>query len=129
MLLDKISYWFHGPERGDIIVFHYPYAPNDDYIKRVIGVPGDHVQVHDEAVFVNGRRLTEHYIAAPPDYVDDKVVPKGYLYVLGDNRDNSSDSHEWGLLPLKDVIGRAVFSYWPLSEASFLQRPSYPSVK
>ena len=128
VLLDKFSYWFHGPERGDIVVFHYPFAPSDDYIKRVIGVAGDHVQVYGGSVHVNGVRLSERYIADTPNYTDDKVVPKGDLYVLGDNRDNSSDSHIWGLLPLKDVVGRALVAYWPISDASLLQRPSYPNV-
>jgi signal peptidase I len=128
VLLDKFSYWFHGPERGDIVVFHYPLAPSVDYIKRVIGVAGDHVQVDGGNVYVDGARLSERYIAAQPDYTDNRVVPNGYLYVLGDNRDNSSDSHIWGLLPLKDVVGRALIAYWPLSDASFLADPSYPGV-
>jgi signal peptidase I len=128
VMLDKVTYLFRSPERGDIVVFRYPYAPKDDYIKRVIGLPGDHVQVYGGNVFVNGHKLSEKYIADPPDYTDDKIVPKGYLYVLGDNRDNSSDSHEWGLLPRGNIIGRAMFSYWPLSELSFLHLPSYPNV-
>jgi len=128
VMLDKVTYHFRAPERGDIVVFRYPYAPKDDYIKRVIGLLGDHVQVYGGAVYVDGHRLRESYIADPPDYTDNKVVPKGYLYVLGDNRDNSSDSHEWGLLPRQNIIGRAMFSYWPLSELSFLAQPSYPGV-
>ncbi len=128
VMLDKVSYLFRAPERGDIIVFHYPYAPKDDYIKRVIGLPGDHVQVYGGHVYINGHMLVEPYIADAPDYTDDKVVPKGFLYVLGDNRDNSSDSHEWGLLPRANVVGRAMFSYWPLSELSFFHQPSYPGV-
>jgi len=129
VLLDKLSYFFHDPERGDIVVFKYPYAASEDYIKRVIGVPGDHVLVKGGRVYVNGTALTEHYIANAPDYVDDRVVPKGSLYVLGDNRDNSNDSHAWGLLPRSDVIGRAFIAYWPLPDFSLLQQPSYPSFR
>jgi signal peptidase I len=128
VLLDKLSYHFHQPERGDIVVFKYPYAPNDDYIKRVIGLPGDHVVVQDGHVYVNGHQLVERYIANAPNYTDDKVVPKGDLYVLGDDRDNSSDSHIWGLLPQRDLIGRALFVYWPLPDLSWLPRPSFPGV-
>jgi len=128
VMLDKVTYLFRSPERGDIIVFHYPYAPKDDYIKRVIGLPGDHVRVYGGHVYVTGHQLTEPYIADAPDYIDDKIVPKGFLYVLGDNRDNSSDSHEWGLLPRANVVGRAMFSYWPLSDLSWLRQPSYPGL-
>jgi signal peptidase I len=128
ILVEKVSYWFRSPERGDIVVFRYPGDPSEDYIKRVIGLPGDHVVVHDGHVFVNGHQLTEPYIAAPPDYTDDRVVAKGDLYVLGDNRDNSSDSHEWGLLPRANIIGRAWVAYWPIPDLTFLHQPSYPGV-
>lgn len=129
VLLERVSYWFHGPERGDIVVFQAPLTPSEDYIKRVIGVPGDHVVVQDGNVSVNGHRLTEKYIAAPPDYAGcqycDVVVPNGELYVLGDNRDNSNDSHMWGLLPERNVVGRALAVYWPLSDFGLVSHPSY----
>lgn len=125
VLLERVSYWFHGPERGDVVVFQAPEVPSEDYIKRVIGVPGDHVVVQDGNVSVNGHRLTEKYIAAAPNYRDDKLVPKGELYVLGDNRDNSNDSHLWGLLPERNLVGRAMAVYWPLSDFGLLPRPSY----
>ncbi|HVA92265.1 MAG TPA: signal peptidase I [Chloroflexota bacterium] len=128
ILVEKVSYWFTSPQRGDIVVFKAPPQPTEDYIKRVIGLPGDHVVVRNGQVFVNGHQLTEPYIAAPPDYTDDKIVPKGYLYVLGDNRQNSSDSHAWGLLPRGNIIGRAIVGYWPLSDLTFLSDPSYPGV-
>ena len=125
VLLERVSYWFHGPERGDIVVFQAPLTPSEDYIKRVIGVPGDHVVVQDGNVSVNGHRLTEKYIAAAPDYRDDRTVPSGELYVLGDNRDNSNDSHMWGLLPERNVVGRALAVYWPLSDFGLVSHPSY----
>lgn len=133
ILVEKVTYWLHAPQRGDVVVFRYPGDPSVDYIKRVIGLPGDHVQIHDGGVYVNGKRLTEKYIAAPPDYSGctycDVTVPRNDLFVLGDNRDNSSDSHEWGLLPRGNVIGRAWISYWPLPDLSILSEPSYPNLK
>ena len=126
VMLDKVSYMLHSPQRGDIIVFKYPKDPTQDYIKRVIGVAGDHVVVADGHVYVNGRQLSESYIADPPDYAQsqcsycDVYVPKGYLYVLGDNRDNSSDSHIWGFVPLSNVEGRAMFAYWPVPAITVL---------
>ena len=132
ILVEKVTYWLHAPQRGDVVVFRYPGDPSVDYIKRVIGLPGDHVQIHDGGVYVNGHRLTEKYIAAPPDYSGctycDVTVPKNDLFVLGDNRDNSSDSHEWGLLPRGNVVGRAWISYWPLPDLSILSEPSYPKL-
>ncbi len=129
ILVEKVGYWFTSPQRGDIVVFKAPPQPTEDYIKRVIGLPGDHVVVRNGHVYINGKPLTEPYIAAPPDYNDDKIVPNGYLYVLGDNRQNSSDSHAWGLLPRGNIIGRAIVGYWPLSDLTFLSDPSYPGVK
>ena len=133
ILVEKVSYWFHGPERGDVVVFKYPNDPTQDYIKRVIGLPGDHVAIHNSAVYVNNKRLSESgYIAAEPDYQSctycDVRVPKGKLFVLGDNRNNSSDSHEWGLLPRNDVIGRAWVAYWPLTDLAILHQPAYPGI-
>jgi signal peptidase I len=110
---------FGEPHRGDVVVFRFPKDPSRDFIKRVIGVPGDTVEVRERQVLVNGRVLDEPYLRdqdqprypAPPI-----VVPPGQFYVLGDNRNNSSDSHVWGLVPRDNVIGRAWLSYWPQSE-------------
>ncbi len=126
VMLDKVSYMLHSPQRGDIIVFKFPKDPSQDYIKRVIGIAGDHVVVSGGHVYVNGRQLSETYIANPPDYAQsqcsfcDVRVPKGYLYVLGDNRDNSSDSHVWGFVPISNVEGRAMFAYWPVPDVTLL---------
>lgn len=132
ILVEKVSYWFRSPERGDVVVFRYPDDPSQDYIKRVVGLPGDHVQIKNGAVYINAHRLSERYIAAPPDYSGctycDVRVPKGSLFVLGDNRDNSSDSHEWGMLPRGNIIGRAMLAYWPLPDLTFLHQPSYPKL-
>ena len=84
--------------------------------ERVIGLPGDRIAIANGVVMVNEHPLDEPYISAPPRYTGDWTVPADYLFVLGDNRNLSSDSHEWGMLPLDYVIGKAIFIYWPLSE-------------
>ncbi|MDD2920922.1 MAG: signal peptidase I [Anaerolineales bacterium] len=113
VLVSKLNYRFGKIDRGDIIVFHYPVNPKQELIKRVIGLPGDYINVQGGVVSVNGQALDEPYIAAMPLYTGDWVVPEGQLFVLGDNRNDSSDSHSWGYLPFGDVVGKAVVIYWP----------------
>ena len=109
------AYLFHPPQRGDIIVFRYPKEPTRDFIKRVIAIPGDTVEVKQGQVYLNGAPLSEGYIADPPNYpVPAQVVPSGQYFVLGDNRNHSSDSHVWGLVPEENIIGKAWLSYWPV---------------
>lgn len=123
ILVNKLAYRVGDMGRGDIIVFHYPLNPQEDYIKRVIGLPGDEVIVRDGEVFVNGQRLSEDYIMAPPGYEDTWVVPENEVFVLGDNRNQSSDSHSWGFVPFENIVGRAVVVYWPLNEMKVLSQP------
>jgi len=105
---------FRAPRRGDIVVFRSPQNPNRDFIKRVIGVPGDVVEVREGVVYVNGEPLSEPYIAEPPNYqFPPTEVPPHTYWVLGDNRNNSDDSHHWGPVPEDNIIGQAWFSYWP----------------
>lgn len=107
-------YPFGGPQRGDIAVFRYPGRPDRDFIKRVIGLPGDVVQVDRGRVYVNGILLQEDYIRSIPTYsIPRQTVPEGNYFVLGDNRPNSSDSHIWGFVPAENLIGKAWLSYWP----------------
>jgi signal peptidase I len=113
VLVSKLSYRLGEPQHGDIIVFKYPGEPPQDLIKRIIGLPGDSVQVTGLMVYVNGQALIEPYIAAAPGYSGQWQVPEGFLFVLGDNRNDSSDSHAWGLLPIENVIGKAIIIYWP----------------
>jgi signal peptidase I len=137
ILVDKISYRFHGdlPAHGDIIVFKYPNDTTRDFIKRVIGLPGDKIAIKlvggTYHTFVNGKMLAEPYInglsdtAYPADCASTKtctphVVPPGDLFVMGDNRNMSYDSRMWGDLPKRYIIGRALISYWPLSHLAFL---------
>jgi signal peptidase I len=118
---------FRAPKRGDVIVFRFPLDPSRDFIKRVIGLPGDTVQVEGcdrlrdtctgGGVFVDGARLDEPYVADPGRYdYARQVVPNGAYFVLGDNRNSSYDSHEWGFLAEGDIIGQAMLSYWPLGD-------------
>ena len=113
VLVSKLNYRFGAVERGDIIVFHYPMNPDQELIKRVIGLPGDTINVRGGVVSVNGQKLDEPYIAASPLYMGEWAVPDGQLFVLGDNRNDSSDSHSWGYLPFENVVGKAVVIYWP----------------
>jgi len=126
VLVNKIDYLLHAPQQGDIVVFKAPPEPSQDFIKRVIATPGETVQVHSGKVFVDGRALKEPYEQQTPDYTMAKipdtnsdVVPKNTVFVLGDNRRNSYDSHLWGLLPRKNIIGKALVSYWPPPDLKF----------
>jgi signal peptidase I len=107
-----------------VIVFHFPRDPDQEYIKRIIGLPGDRVEIKNGEVYVNDRVLDEDYIAASPVYEDILDVPGDSLIVLGDNRNNSSDSHNWGPVPLDYVIGKATFVYWPPTEWGVLNQPT-----
>ena len=120
ILVNKFSYRTGEVDRGDIVVFHYPQNPAEDYIKRVIGVQGDDVRVEGGRMIVNGNLVNEDYIASPPVYYGEWKVPKGFLFVLGDNRNQSSDSHTWGYVPLENVVGRAMVVYWPLNKLQLL---------
>jgi signal peptidase I len=122
LIVEKLSYYGHLPHRGDIVVFAPPpqlqeqgYQADQAFIKRVIGVPGDTVAVQNGRVFVNRELLTEAYIAEPPNYpMSQIVVPPDSLFVMGDNRNNSNDSHIWGFLPTANVVGHACFRFWPV---------------
>jgi len=116
ILVNRLAYKTGQPERGDIIVFRFPADEGQDLIKRVIGLPGETVHIGDGIVTINGIQLDEPYIAQTPLYEGDWIVPEGYLFVLGDNRNDSRDSHQWGLLPIENIIGKSVVIYWPPAE-------------
>lgn len=123
LIVEKVSYKFHPVNRGDIIVFQPPqqlqvqgYQANQAFIKRAIATSGETVKVEDGIVYVNEQPLKENYIAQMPNYkLISVTVPQGKLFVMGDNRNNSNDSHIWGFLPQNNIIGRAVFRFWPLN--------------
>ena len=112
VIIDKLSYYLDDPERGDVIVLHFPNDRSRDFIKRVMGVPGDHIEIGDGQVRINGMVLDEPYINADPSYNGTWDVPEDSYFVLGDNRNNSSDSHNWSFLPRDDVVGKAWVIYW-----------------
>jgi len=124
VIVNKLAYLFGEPTTGDVIVFHFPRDPDQEYIKRIIGLPGDRVEIKNGEVYLNDQVLDEDYIAASPVYEDILEVPGDSLVVLGDNRNNSSDSHNWGPVPLDYVIGKATFVYWPPTEWGVLDQPT-----
>ncbi|HKJ26429.1 MAG TPA: signal peptidase I [Anaerolineales bacterium] len=122
VVVSKISYYLGDIQRGDVIVFPAPPNPDEDYIKRVIGLPGDEVRVSGGTVYVNGDALAEPYIAAPPiSEMRPMIVPEGQVFVMGDNRNVSSDSRSWGPLQVEDIIGKAVFVYWPFDRVHLVK--------
>lgn len=129
VLVNRLAYRFGAPQRGDIVVFHFPLDPgSQDLIKRVIGLPGETISVSAGVVSVNGQPLQEPYIAAPPLYSGEWVVPNDSLFVLGDNRNDSSDSHSWGMLPLQEIVGKAVLIYWPFPEWKMIDHYNFVKV-
>jgi len=124
VIVNRMAYRLGDIQRGDVIVFPYPLHEEDDYIKRVIGLPGDHVAIYSGVVYVNGEPLTEPYIMEKPDTdLAEIVIPDGYVYVMGDNRNASSDSRAWGPLKIEKIIGKAVFRYWPFATVGLVDHP------
>ena len=115
VIVSKLNYRFGQPERGDVVVFDFPRNITEEYIKRVIGLPGEHIIIQEGKVYIDGSLLLEPYIKMEPLYEGDWIVAEDTLFVLGDNRNNSSDSHTWGLVPMNNLIGEALMVYWPPS--------------
>ena len=130
LIVEKLSYnryvrqilGLEGPEQGDVVVIRLGLQENELLIKRVIGLPGDVVEIHDGKVFVNNQPLNEPYLGGiTPGFYGPKTIPPLHIFVLGDNRGFSNDSRNFGTIPLKDVVGRAWFSYWPPDQVGVIR--------
>lgn len=129
----KFLYGLEKVKRGDIVVFEYPKNPKKDYVKRAIGLPGETVKIVEKKVYIDGEPLEEpyayhednFYLGYPRDNYGPIVVPKGSLFVLGDNRDASQDSRFWGFVPRKNIKGKAVILWWPPFRIRIIKRPHY----
>ncbi|MDF1514326.1 MAG: signal peptidase I [Anaerolineae bacterium] len=130
LIVSKMAYWLRSPKRGDIVVLDPPNGQGSiPYIKRIIGLPNEHVEIKDGRVWINGVALNEPYISGPPMYREDMVLGENQYLVLGDNRNNSSDSHIWGTLPQDNIIGKTVFRYWPPSKWGIIPHHVFPELE
>lgn len=132
LLTDKVTYRFKEPKRGDVVIFKAPIAPDEEFIKRVIGLPGETVKVSDGHVYINGKILNERYLnssllTSTGPFLGEKefTVPAGQLFVIGDNRNHSSDSRHWGPVQKTAITGRAWLIYWPLNSFGTVPKASY----
>jgi signal peptidase I len=129
IMVNKVSYHSSGPQRGEVIIFNPPFESEYPFIKRVIGLPGETVEIKDEKVFIDGIPLEEEYIMAPPNYTMPATeVPENEYFVLGDNRNNSNDSHNSWTVPRDNIIGKAWFIYWPPTKWDMIEHYSYPEL-
>lgn len=133
VIVNKAAYLFQPPARSDVIVFHYPLDPQEDYIKRIIAIPGDVISVIDQTVIVDGVRLNEPYVRKEnqgnpyPSFTKRIVGPNQY-FVMGDNRAGSSDSRQWGFVPRQNIVGQVMAIYWPFGVDNLGLIPNMNSV-
>jgi signal peptidase I len=129
IMVNKVCYRSSGPQRGDVVIFDPPFDSEYPFIKRVIGLPGETVEIEDGKVSINGTPLNEEYIMAPPNYTMPVTeVPENEYFVLGDNRNNSTDSSKGWTVPQDNIIGKAWFTYWPPSKLGIVKHYSYPEL-
>jgi len=129
LVISKLIYWIHPPERGDIIVFRPPNNPDEDYIKRIVGLPGEQIEIQNGELWVDNVSFEEPYIVAPSHYSGSWDLEAGEYFVLGDNRSNSSDSHSWGMLPRENIVGKAWLCYWPPEEWGLMAHYTFPEIQ
>jgi signal peptidase I len=129
IMVNKVCYRFSDPQRGDVIVLEPPFESQHPFIKRVIGLPGETVEIEGGYVFIDGIAIEEQYTMAPPDYTMPATeIPENEYFVLGDNRNDAYDSHAWGPVPRYNIIGKAWFIYWPPSKWGVVKHYSYPEL-
>jgi len=129
IMLNKASYFFSDPQRGEVIILWPPFESDTPFIKRVIAVPGDTVEVRNGKVFINDISLNEEYIKEPPRYtMPPETIPEGEYFVLGDNRNIANDSRYWGTVPRENIIGKAWFVYWPPGRLGMVKHYNYPEL-
>lgn len=125
ILVNEFIYRFKQPQRKDIVVFHPPSGANaegKEYIKRIVALEGDTIEIKEGKLYLNGKPGEEPYVLYPPDYEYPKTkIPQGHLFVMGDNRPNSGDSHIWGFLPRKSIVGKAFIILWPPARMGILR--------
>jgi signal peptidase I len=127
IMVSKVAYRSSAPQRGQVVIFNPPFDSPHPYIKRVIGLPGETVEIKDETVFINGIALVEEYTMEPPNYTMAATqVPEDEYFVLGDNRNNSTDSHTGWTVPRDKIIGKAWFLYWPPGRWGVVRHYTYP---
>jgi len=133
ILTDKLSYKFRLPERGEVIILKSPRNPDIDFIKRIIGLPGEKITIRDQQVYLNDNLFEERYLNVPTPvfpggFMQEGLtvtIPENSYFVMGDNRPGSSDSREFGFVPMENIIGRVIFRYFPFNRAGMIQTPKY----
>jgi len=129
VIVNRLAYRLGDLDHGDVIVFPYPLNTEEDFIKRVIALPGDRIAITDGLVAVNGIPLEEDYLdVIPHGDMAEIIVPLGHVFVMGDNRNDSSDSRIWGALDVEQIIGKAVYRYWPISDAGSVDHPALAQI-
>ena len=126
LVVSKLTYWVQPPKRGDIMVFHPPRGGSDDYIKRIVGLPGEQIRIRQGDLLVDGVPLQEPYVVEQGGYSGSWKLGSDEYFVLGDNRGNSSDSHMWGTLPKENIIGKAWLCYWPPEAWRLVEHHTFP---
>lgn len=128
LIVSRLTYWVHPPERGDIIILQPPDDPDQDYVKRIVGLPGERIEIQGGSVWIDGIQLEEPYVVIPPTYTSAWELGEGEYFVLGDNREGANDSHNWGVLLRESIIGKAWLCYWPPEEWGLAPHHTFPDL-